>query len=96
MRPVSGEALGKDAQRLGLFALATEDLLVERERSALHTSKFRESEITEDLFSVVEFLELDEGVVKVSEQWSKKVRVKMSLPFDGDHAGTNLVFKELR
>lgn len=45
---------------------------------------------------MVEFLELDEGVVKVSEQWSKKVRVKMSLPFDGDHAGTNLVFKELR
>lgn len=73
MRPVSGEALGKDAQRLRLSALATEVLLVEGERSALHTSKFRESKITEDFFSVVEFLELDEGVVEVFEQWSKKL-----------------------
>ncbi len=71
-------------------------MLIEGERSALHTSKFRESELIEDFLSVVKLLELNKGVVEVLEQWSKDVSVKMSLPLDGDHARTNLVFKELR
>ena len=44
---------------------------------------------------MVKLLELNEGVVEVLEQGSKDFRVKISLPLYGDHARTNLVFKEL-
>jgi len=74
VRPVFGEALGKDAQLLRFFAaLTTKVLLVEGKRSTLHTSKFREPELTQDFLRVVKFLELDEGVVEVFKQWSKKL-----------------------
>jgi len=74
MRPVSWETLGKDTQLLRFFVLTAEVLLVKWQGSALHSSEFRESKLTEDFLRVVKFLELDEGVVEVFEQWSENIK----------------------